>query len=115
VELSGRFFRRFLASGVTALLVAAVATDPADAARRAAPDGPRCPTIGKSAVTFSKLVDAGGFFIAGGTEVKLGGILPAGAGGEAVRPDRLSAARGALETALKASSITLERAEARDR
>jgi len=72
VELSGHFFRRLLASGVTALLVAAVATGAAGAARRAAPDGPRCPTIGKSTATFSKLVDAGGFFIADGT------VTPAG-------------------------------------
>ncbi len=115
MELSGRFLPRFLASGAAVLMAAVFATDAAAAARRAPPEGPKCPTIGKSAAIFSKLVDVGGFSTADGTEVKLAGILAAGAGGEVVRADRLAAARNALEDALHKGSITVEPAEARDR
>jgi endonuclease YncB( thermonuclease family) len=85
------------------------------AARKAAPAEAKCPIIGTEVVTFSKLSEAGGFVTGQGIEVKLAGVLAAGAGGETVRQDQLAAARKALDDAMHGGSITLTRSEAQDR
>jgi endonuclease YncB( thermonuclease family) len=118
VELSRRSFS-LIVSGVAALIAASSLLFSTDgvvaAARRTAAAGPKCPTIGTEVVTFSKLVDDASFVTGDGMQVKLAGILAAGAGGETVRPDQVGAARKALEDALHGGSITLAGSEADDR
>jgi micrococcal nuclease len=101
-----------------ALTVAGIAVAPArevSAASRSVAKAPECPSAGTRVVGFARAVDGEVFVTADGEEVRLAGILPLGAGGEAASPDAASA-KDALNRALRDRTVTLAPAQTpRDR
>ena len=101
---------------LAASLIFGMAATAATAASRTVSKGPDCPLAGARVVSFARALDSGSFVTADGEEVRLSGVLPPGAGGEAVSETAVAATRGALEKALRDRTVSLTATEAlRDR
>jgi endonuclease YncB( thermonuclease family) len=87
--------------------VALAAAAEAAPARRARNAAPQCPQAGTKTVYFAKAIDGQSFATPDGTEIRLAGVLAAGAGGETLSGSQASAARAALAAAVQAGALEM--------